>query len=160
MPREIQLRDRHGLIRACAIVDDEDYERLNVYRWSLDGLGYATRRVSAGEKIKMHRDVLGLVRGDGLEGDHKDRTKKLDNRKKNLRIVTHAQNQQNRAASGNKGSSSKFRGVCFFKRTGKWVASVTLNGKSHHLGYFTDEEEAARVAAAFRAEHMPYSQEG
>jgi len=33
-------------------------------------------------------------------------------------------------------------GVCFHKTMGKFMASLTLNGKQKHLGYFTTPEEA------------------
>lgn len=40
---------------------------------------------------------------------------------------------------------------------GRWVAQARVNNRVHHLGYFDDELEAARVAAEFRAEHMPHA---
>lgn len=36
-------------------------------------------------------------------------------------------------------------------------AQARVNNRVHHLGYFDDELEAARVAAEFRAEHMPHA---
>lgn len=41
--------------------------------------------------------------------------------------------------------SSKFFGVCYHKTYGKWVASISANGKRHHVGTFPDEESAARA---------------
>jgi hypothetical protein len=34
---------------------------------------------------------------------------------------------------------------------------VGLGGRIYYLGTYTDEEEAARVASAWRAEHLPFS---
>ena len=42
------------------------------------------------------------------------------------------------------GKSSKFRGVCWDKRAQKWKASISIDGKQKNLGYFADEETAAR----------------
>jgi hypothetical protein len=34
-----------------------------------------------------------------------------------------------------------------------------VGGRNHHLGDFSSEEAAGAAAAAFRAEHMPFSVE-
>ena len=39
---------------------------------------------------------------------------------------------------------SAFTGVCWNKEKKKWLAKIRKDGKSSHLGYFDDEEEAAR----------------
>ena len=48
------------------------------------------------------------------------------------------------AATAMKGSSSRFRGVGWYKAAKKWVAGINNNGEHIHLGYFDDEETAAR----------------
>ena len=58
-----------------------------------------------------------------------------------MRIATHQQNAQNRR--GNVGTSSRFKGVCWHKKYGKWQASITHNGRNIYLGLFTDEIDAA-----------------
>lgn len=40
-------------------------------------------------------------------------------------------------------------GVSLFKRTGKWAARITVNGKEHHLGYFSTIEEAISARKSF-----------
>lgn len=35
--------------------------------------------------------------------------------------------------------TSKYKGVCFKKANNKWVAQITINGKSKHIGYFSTE---------------------
>jgi len=47
--------------------------------------------------------------------------------------------------------SSQYKGVCWDKGRGKWMARTRKDGKQSHLGYFDDEEEAARCVA--RAEN-------
>ena len=41
--------------------------------------------------------------------------------------------------------SSAFAGVSLNRATGKWYAYITCNGRMRSLGYYIDEEEAARV---------------
>jgi len=41
------------------------------------------------------------------------------------------------------GMTSKFPGVHLSKRNNKWVAQITIKGKSHQIGTFTTEEDAA-----------------
>ena len=80
--------------------------------------------------------VKSLLQVDHINGD------KSDNRLKNLRMVTHRNNQmgyQNRS-----GGSSKYRGVCLDKRNSKWMSIIGFNGKQHNLGLYHDESDAAR----------------
>ena len=71
---------------------------------------------------------------------------KDDNRIMNLRACTHQQNMFNRATHSN--NTSGFKGVSWVKKTRKYSASIQLNGKSNHLGYFTTPEEASKVYQA------------
>lgn len=86
---QIPLRNRQGKVVAHAVIDDQDAEFLNRWRWSLNGSGYAF-----GSPGLMHRVVLGLEKGDGREVDHCNRDK-LDNRVANLRLTTRAANIRN-----------------------------------------------------------------
>jgi len=75
--------------------------------------------------------------------DHINRVRS-DNRIENLRWVSEQENSSNRTKI-KKQTSSSYKGVCFFRKTGKWVTSITKNGVRIHLGYFDDEKEAARA---------------
>lgn len=147
-----------GIVVCEARVDPEDWFALAPYRWLLSGgrtRQYAAARMH-GPMVYMHRLLLGLTPGDGMEGDHISGDK-MDNRRSNLRAVTKGQNCQN--TSGKRGSTSRHRGVSWNTASGRWVATAKANGRLHWLGAFDDEERAAEVAVAFRAEHMPYSVE-
>jgi hypothetical protein len=150
---EIQVGGhRRNSPRFAALVDAADAEAIGAYRWSMSDHGYAWRTVYVGGKkrhVRMHRQLLGLTPGDGVHVDHINGAK-LDNRRGNLRVATHAENQQNRHGLSYRGASWYARGKC-------WHAQATLAGNYHHLGYFATREEAAAVAAAFRREHMPFS---
>jgi hypothetical protein len=76
-----------------------------------------------------------------------------------LRPASPAENAQNRAPEGNQNGRSRYRGVYWSKQLEKWGAKVSLNGSNYFLGCFEDEDEAGAIAAAFRAEHMPFSDE-
>ena len=89
---------------------------------------------------------------EGMEADHIDRDT-LNNRKKNLRIVTHAQNQQNVSLA--KHNKSGYRGVSYNPNSHidrRWRAWCTKS-----LGSYSTAEEANRIAKAYRAEHMPFA---
>lgn len=134
--REIQLTQGK-----FAMVDDEDYEKLNKFNYCYNK-GYAARGRTIGKNkrdtITMHKDIIFCP--EGMEIDHINGNK-LDNRKSNLRICTKQQNQWN--CSSTKNSTSKYRGVCFDNGTGKWRAGIMKDGKFIHIGRFFSETEAA-----------------
>ena len=125
-----------------AIVDEEDFERITRYKWLFDR-GYARRRFERNgiqHCMHMHREILQAP--EGFEVDHINGNC-LDNRKTNLRIVTHRRNMHNMAS--HKDSSSKFRGVYWNKKEQKWAAQICLDGKRRHIGLFVSEFEAAKA---------------
>lgn len=149
----VPLYNRRHRVVGYALIDAADYAAVSELAWSRASNGYAVACVDR-ERILMHRLVCGLTRGDPLEVDHINRNK-LDNRRSNLRVCTRAQNGQN---LGSFPGTSRFRGVCR-KANGRWQAQAWTNGGNRHIGVFDTEEAAAEAAAAFRAEHMPYSKE-
>lgn len=44
-----------------------------------------------------------------------------------------------------KDNTSGVRGVCWDKRSHKWVARISLQGKSHYLGSFVNKEDAIKA---------------
>jgi hypothetical protein len=133
-----------------AIVDPEDYERLNKYKWYAirsKNTFYAGRhsRPPKGRKrqyIKMHRVVLRPPRG--LIIDHINHNG-LDNRKANLRAVTYAQNTLNRVWVKPPHAHSRYKGVTWHKAQRKWQVQICYNGKHRTVGYFDNELDAAKA---------------
>lgn len=123
-----------------AIVDDEDYEWLNQWKWFADrhpNTCYAVRRAD-GKNHKMHRMILNSPLN--METDHINGNG-LDNRRCNLRVCTRSQNQMNR--QGKRNSSSRYKGVCWDEKSHKWRARIFIDSRNQHLGFFDDEHEAA-----------------
>lgn len=148
----ITLRNRDWQIVGHTIVDADDAEFIGRRGWRLSPDGYAQgtkdRRINL-----LHRELLGLTLGDGLEGDHINRDR-LDNRRSNLRIVTRDQNAQNKGSLS--GSSSVYRGV-HLRKNGRWLASVGAKDGMHHIGVFDTEMEAAEAARQARIALLPYA---
>lgn len=142
--KEIQL-SRFGKNKGkfIALVDDEDFESINQYKWFVMKSRttiYAARNVRVGGKrtnLRMHWEIMG---GKGV--DHKDHNG-LNNQKSNLRFCTASENLMNRRKWKN--TSSIYKGVCFNKLARKWQANIQTNGKLIHIGLFVSEVDAARA---------------
>jgi hypothetical protein len=129
-----------------AVVDDEDFAALNQWNWCCDSSGYAARDVGGRKnkkRVLMHRLLNNTP--DGFVTDHINRNK-LDNRKANLRSLTQRQNTYNSSLSKN--NKSGFNGVCWWKHPrgqGYWVATIKVNYKKIHLGYFKKLADAVNA---------------
>jgi hypothetical protein len=130
-----------------AIVDPEDFERLNKHKWCAVkscNTFYAGRTIYVGKKnisIRMHREVIHPP--DHLFVDHINHNG-LDNRKANLRLATCAQNNYNRIHL-RKSKSSKYKGVSWKKQKKKWIVIISYNRKNKFIGLFEDEIQAAKA---------------
>lgn len=130
-----------------ALVDDEDFEFLNQFKWqaaNFRGVFYASRKINKNGKwgnVFMHRQILGLtdpkVQTDHINGDG------LDNQRSNLRACTHSQNQRNKGKY--KQNTSGFKGCSWYKRLKKWRVQITVNGKDINVGYFNSKDAAAHA---------------
>jgi hypothetical protein len=153
----IPLRRQSGEIAAYALIDHEDAEQAT-HRWHLSKQGYAARRVIRNghrQIALLHREILGLMYGDRRQGDHISGDR-LDYRRLNLRIVTKAQNAQNKKLYG---GSSRHRGVAWNGQASKWMTYADLNGKRTYLGLYESEDEAAAIVRAWRLANMTHTNE-
>lgn len=132
MPCEKQINLTRGMV---TIVDIEDFDLLNKYKWYAHNTGksfYAATNVE-GKIIYLHKLLLndvGIV--DHINGNT------LDNRRCNLRYVTMQQN-----AFNSKSRNDLPKGVCFDKQTGKYIAQIMFNGKNIKIGRFNSIDDAA-----------------
>lgn len=138
-------------------VDDEDFPWLSQYTWYVSTQGYAVRPVrdsSSGQptQVRMHREVVGAVLGDGLKVDHKDRNR-LNNRRSNLAVGDQSQNMQNVPARKN--TTSLERGVSYVKLRDKWRAEHKTPG-TRWIRYFDTEAEAVEAVRARRLAILGY----
>lgn len=123
------------------LVDNEDYFKLNIRNWHYFN-GYAHGKIN-NKTVRMHRLVMNLQVGDGLEIDHINGNK-LDNRKINLRIVTHMQNMWNTPRFKN--SRTGYKGVS--ERNGKFRVRISVNNKNVDLGQYDFPDVAFEVYKA------------
>lgn len=131
-----------------ALVDDEDFEYLNQWKWYAHKSGnrwYAVRNGYRGSSkrvfIRMHRIIMNPCLT--MEVDHIDHNG-LNNQRRNLRIVTRYQNGQN-SRSGMGRGLSKYKGVSWYVKTNKWRVRTFVKGRYFHIGYFVSEVEAAKA---------------
>ncbi len=130
------------------IVDEEDYEWLNQWKWSFSKAGYSFRSHYLGKiggkyrakGILMHRIILKTP--DNMYSDHINGDK-LDNRRCNLRICDQSFNMKN--MNRHKDNSSKYKGVCWSKKEEKWKARICTDYNTINLGTFDNEHEAAQA---------------
>ena len=135
-----------------ALVDDEDFEWLNQFKWYACWSGwvwYAIRKspILDGKRITilMHREIMNAP--NGVPVDHRN-SNGLDNRRENVRLCTNQQNMHNRKKA-NRNNKLGIKGVCWHRNTKKFRSQINLNGKKIHLGLFNvlgDADSAYRKA--------------
>lgn len=111
------------------------------------------------KSYKTHRLAWLIVYGDFPSGeiDHEDQNK-WNNRISNLKDVSHKENSKNCALS--KANKSGFTGVAFHKITGKWQASIRVDGKIVYLGLFDNIEDAIACRKQGNIEHGYHENHG
>jgi hypothetical protein len=109
--------------------------------------GYIAIRISRVLYL-AHRLAWIYVYGENpeLQVDHIN-LNRADNRIVNLRLATHSDNKRNEGVRKN--NRSGFKGVGWDVRSNKWQARCYVNGKTHHLGFFTDPAKAAEAYKEF-----------
>jgi hypothetical protein len=97
----------------------------------------------------LHSVVMDVE--DGSIVDHID-TNTLDNRKRNLRMVSHQNNEKNRQGK-NKNNTSGYRNVSW--NGYKWIVQLQVDGKNKVLGRFVVDQldEAGKFAKKMRKKY-------
>lgn len=146
--RLIPLAGKYGSGKE-ALVSAEDYEHLAAYRWFLSCYGYVVRSEISTQTIYMHRVVAKTPRI--MHTDHLNHNR-LDNRRENLRVCTHAENMRN--SRGMLKASSAYKGVSAKRGRHKWRARIKVGGVERHLGHFPSEIDAALAYDAAAKQHF------
>ncbi len=116
----------------CAIIDDEDFERVNQLKWCATECGnkfyalnnYLTRKY-------MHHFILGSKKlVDHIDGDG------LNNCRSNIRFATKSQNAAN---------SKKPVGFFWNNLNKNWRVRITVEGKAIEVGSFQTKDDAKRA---------------
>lgn len=119
--------------------------------------GYIAIRIE-GKGYKAHILAVLIMTGewpiDGVDVDHEDRVRS-NNRWKNLRQLTKAENLQNHGGP-NKNSTTGIRGVSFAWYTPRkkpWIGSVSINRKSVAKHFATKDEAEEWVVSTRKSLH-------
>lgn len=133
-----------------ALVDDEDFEKLNILKWAamkrrkhIDKFvafrnGYINGKMRV---IRMHRFILNVT-DSKIQVDHINGNP-LDNRKENLRLCSNAENNMNKEIRPD--NTTGYKGVYFHKRANKYLSQIWYNQKHYYLGLFESPIDAAKV---------------
>lgn len=105
------------------------------------------------KRIPAHRIVFFIHKGFiPKEIDHINRVRD-DNRIENLRECKHIENSRNQSLQKRE-KTSRYKGVCFDKSRGLWMAYSKLNGKCIYLGRYKSEYEAATAYNNYAKENF------
>ncbi len=144
------------------IVDDQDFGWLDQHKWFIckdQNTCYVARFITIQsqvknknikrkqKKISMHKLILEKKIKRQLESweevDHVNRNG-LDNRRSNLRPCNRSKNRSN-SIKQKKETTSKYKGVCWDKKSKKWRAQIGIDKKRIYLGFFEIEIDAAKA---------------
>lgn len=124
------------------ICDLDDWNDMKDFYWYYHHTGYIYTKYD-NKEYSYHRTILGLgnfnktARVDHIDGNP------LNNRKSNLRVVTHQQNTMNHKIRDD--NTSEITGIHYNKTNGKWIARIGFENKRIVLGSFNSINEATRV---------------
>lgn len=155
MTVQMPINGYHTSEPRFTVLDEDDYERVRFWKWQEDAHGYARRNSCSRDEngcvkwktVLLHRFLLGIVDSytgvecvDHINGDT------LDNRRKNLRVVTLSTNSSNRhiviSSSGELGVSETESG---------FVARASRNKVKMYLGVYPTAEAAAVAIKNFNS---------
>jgi hypothetical protein len=159
----IYTKDQQGGRHEC-LIDAEDFDKINSFRgrWyaflQKDTQCYYGRNskyikpnieehIVASESI--HNIVMNFIQNDSEFVDHIDHNT-LDNRKKNLRIISFSENSKNRR-SRNSNNKTGYRNVCLVD--GWYIVQLQIDRKNKILGKFKNVHKAGKFAKEMRIKY-------
>ena len=122
----VYWRSSNKIVKSCTTTKGARYKRIMINS----------------EHYVLHRIIYQMHYGDLLSSeviDHIDRNKQ-NNKIENLRKANVFINNQNQGERKN--NTSGYKGVSWSKQRNKWRATITINKKHKHFGFFATKEEA------------------
>jgi hypothetical protein len=124
-------------------IDKCDYETIESYTWHKHKDGYLRTRYDVidgkNKYILLHNLILGRFDASFDDVDHINRLP-YDNRRENLRVVSHSENMKNISKKSN--SKHEIMGISYSKNEKKWKAYITYNEEKMNLGTYAKKEDA------------------
>lgn len=130
---ELKLYNVKGENVGVSKIDLEDIEKVQQYKWHLNSNGYVRSRVST---QYLHRYIMACNSKDDVDHINHD---KLDNRKCNLRICKHHENNSNTDV---RNSSTSIKGVYYHSKHDKYYASINSKGVKYTSKYYHNISDA------------------
>lgn len=153
MKYSIQYIDDYAKIifeKGCVLIDSEDVSMLSNINWYISVHGYLAGFYK-GKHYYFHRLIMKAERSKYVDHINKD---KLDNRKKNLRIVRNDENIRNSKVSSN--NKSGIVGVYWDEERKKWHSQIMVDRKAIFLGRYEDIKDA--IIARLKAEKIYFKE--
>ncbi len=116
--------------------------------------GKLPRKDGKSKRVSLHRYLLEPPKN--LVVDHINHNS-LDNRSCNLRVITNAQNYQNKNGL-NKNNKTGVRGVSWCKSLNTWRVSIRREGKYIYQNNFKEFEDAKAAAEEAIKKYLPYAE--
>ena len=136
---EITLKNKNGDISGIVLIDKEDIERCKKYKWHIKksrNTDYAITTINESEKLFLHRYLLEYTGKQDIDHINHDG---LDNRKDNLRIISHSYNLINQHNEDN--------GI-FKVKSGRYRVTINKDGKSYYIGTYDTFDKAKEIRKA------------
>jgi hypothetical protein len=138
------------------LIDEDDWDLIKDFKVYLQPNGYVyfSRHVN-GQTICRTLHSFLVPAPKGFHTDHRN-GKTLDNRRRNLRVVSTTKNQVNRKQL-NTNNKTGTRGVGYYPHLNKskpWNVQIGINGKRLNLGYYSSKRQAVKVRKAAELEHF------
>jgi hypothetical protein len=131
------------------LIDKEDIEKTKKYNWNVrnnKNTFYCQSTSRNNPTILLHRMLMDCPSNKII--DHINHNG-LDNRKENLRICTHLENNRNRIID--KRNKSGYAGVQ--KYYNKWQACITVHNEFFYLGLYKEKQDAINARKQAELKH-------
>lgn len=143
---EVVVYNRNCQENGRFFIDIDDIDKIRVFKWYMSESNYGKRYIACsnvnGKKTYIHHFITGFTynKSVDLEVDHVNGDS-LDNRKSNLRVVSHAQNNRNQRKNPSNNKSGII-GIFWDKQRHKWRSEIVVNRKSIYIGRFDNLDDA------------------